>query len=189
MTARVHRRASTLTHVADPQGWLHSGDVGRLDENGFLYITGRIKELIITAGGENIAPVPIETAFKRHCPAVSNIMMVGDRRKYNTCLLTLKVVQKPDGTFSNELAGEAKDVDAAVTTVEGAQKSPKWKEYLEQGLAKTNAEVVSRASRIQRYTILPTEFSVGGGELTETQKTRRTVVAKKYADLIEQMYQ
>jgi len=76
----------------DDEGWLHSGDKGSMSADGMLRITGRFKELIIGAGGENIAPVPIEDNIKALCPAISNVMMVGDKRKYNTCLVTLKAV-------------------------------------------------------------------------------------------------
>jgi len=76
----------------DEKGYLRSGDVGRLDQHGMAYITGRIKELIITAGGENVAPVPIEDTLKRECPAISNCMLVGDHRKFNSIVITLKTV-------------------------------------------------------------------------------------------------
>merc|ERR1740117_1283664 len=74
----------------DSEGWLHSGDKGAIDARGMLKITGRYKELIIGAGGENVAPVPIETHMKLLCPGVSNFMMVGDKRKFNVALVTLK---------------------------------------------------------------------------------------------------
>eukprot|EP00731_Ephydatia_muelleri_P030982 Em0022g496a len=77
----------------DEEGWLHSGDVGRIDQDGFLYVTGRIKELVITSGGKNIAPVPIEDAIKEKAPFLSNVMVVGDHRKYISCLVTLKVTK------------------------------------------------------------------------------------------------
>lgn len=75
----------------DDHSWLHSGDLGKKDVDGFLYVTGRIKELVITAGGENVPPVHIEQLVKKVCPALSNAMLIGDRRKYLTMLVTLKV--------------------------------------------------------------------------------------------------
>merc|ERR1711902_97212 len=106
----------------DDEGYCHSGDVGALiEEFNLLKITGRIKELIITAGGENIAPVPIEDYLKAQCDGISNVMVIGDRKKYLVCLVTLKVVQhKETMTFSNDLDGEAKDIDANCKTVADA---------------------------------------------------------------------
>lgn len=81
----------------DKDRWLHSGDIGRVDKNGNLVITGRIKELIITAGGENVAPILIEDEIKKTIPFVSNCMVIGEKRKYLSLLITLKHKLKPDG--------------------------------------------------------------------------------------------
>merc|ERR1712228_843887 len=170
----------------DDEGYCHSGDVGAIiDEFNLLKITGRIKELIITAGGENIAPVPIEDYLKAQCEAISNVMVIGDRKKYLTALVTLKVQQNKDSmTFTNQLAGAALDVDEACKTVEDARESEKWKSY--------NADkeyCVSNAQKVQYYRILDNDFGVESGELTATMKLKRPVVAKKYHDVIESMYQ
>lgn len=81
----------TTKTAVDKEGWLHTEDMGRIDKDGFMYITGRIKELIITAGGENVAPVPIEEAIKQALPCLSNVMVIGDKLKFLSCLVTLKV--------------------------------------------------------------------------------------------------
>ena len=91
-------------------------DVGRVAAQHLLYITGRIKELIITAGGENIAPVPIEDTVKKHAPAVSNCVLIGDRRKYNTMLVTLRTQVNPDETFSQTLVAGATEVAGQTAT-------------------------------------------------------------------------
>ena len=91
-----------------PDGFLKSGDKGKIDAEGFLKITGRIKEIIITAGGENIAPIPVEDMFKLHCPPCSNIMMIGEARKFMAALITLKADLDPTtGVPSHNLMLEA----------------------------------------------------------------------------------
>merc|ERR1712048_1187596 len=120
----------------DPEGYIHSGDVGKhLEEYNLLKITGRIKELIITAGGENIAPVPIEDYLKAQCEGISNVMVIGDRKKYLTTLITLKVQQDAETvTLTNDLVGAAKDVDPECATVTQARDSEKWKTYIQSAI-------------------------------------------------------
>merc|ERR1711934_551578 len=123
--SHVNEIKDKLAGTIDDEGWLHSGDKGCMSETGFVKITGRYKELIIGAGGENIAPVPIEDDLKKKCPAISNVMMVGDKRKFNTCLVTLKAKgangEKP-GT--DELDGAALEVNPEIKTISAAQKDP-----------------------------------------------------------------
>eukprot|EP00457_Paulinella_chromatophora_P002204 gb/GEZN01002208.1/.p1 GENE.gb/GEZN01002208.1/~~gb/GEZN01002208.1/.p1 ORF type:complete len:721 (-),score=108.13 gb/GEZN01002208.1/:399-2561(-) len=173
----------------DDQGYLHSGDVARVDQDRFVFITGRIKELIVTAGGENIAPVPIEDKLKQECPLISNCMVVGDHRNYNVILITLKsVLNDATGEWTTTLSEEAKQLSPGVTTTEQAEKDPKWQAYLQGGMDRTNSAAVSRAQRVQKFTILPKDFSIPTGELTPTLKLKRSVVAEKYAFVIENLY-
>jgi long-chain-fatty-acid--CoA ligase ACSBG len=175
----------------DPEGWMHSGDVGRFDSNGLLFITGRIKELIIGAGGENIAPVPIEDEIKRLLPAVSNVVVIGDKRKYNVVLLTLKC--KPDfstGGFTDDLTNEALTVNPAIKTVSAALSDKVWNDYVKKGVETYNASsaCVSNACKVQYFKLLPTDLSIPGGELTPTMKLKRNVINEKYAQIIDSMY-
>lgn len=170
--------------VLDDEGWLHSGDLGRLDTDGFLWITGRLKELIITAGGENVAPTPIEAAIVERAPAVERAFVVGDRRKFLSVLLVVKA--KADGT----LTGPAKEVDAAVTTTEevAAGGSEAWKAMLDKAVVAANEVSHSRASRVQKWAVLPRDFSEEEGELTPTLKVKRKNVVKNFASVIEGLY-
>ena len=189
MMGYMHNQAKT-DETIDEDGWLRSGDVGKVDaDTDMLAITGRIKELIITAGGENIAPVPVEDKLKELLPGISNAMMIGDKRKYNTVILTLRQVPDPneDGAFTEKLFGNSLEVSGAKTVAE-AKADPKWKETIEAAIAAYNKTATSNAQKIQKYTILDTDFSVPGGELTATQKLKRNVVVEKYAKDIEAMY-
>lgn len=175
----------------DADGWMHSGDKGCIDQFGMVRITGRYKELIIGAGGENIAPVPLEDRIKKLCPAISNVMMIGDKRKYNTCVVTLKAKdatgEKP-GT--DELAGPAKDVNPAVTTISEARNDPVWLKHVEDAIRATNMSDAcpSNAAKIQKFRILPRDFSVETDEFTPTLKLKRSVACKIHAKIIEEMY-
>jgi long-chain-fatty-acid--CoA ligase ACSBG len=148
--------------------------------------------LIITAGGENIPPVLIEDTLKTLLPAVSNIVLIGDARKFLSMLITLKTEQNEDGTMSDKLTEEAlislAAAGSSATTVSEAAKDPQVNEYLEIGRKKYNDEALSKAQRVQKWVILPVDFSVPGGELTPTMKLKRSIVHKKYAAEIDSLY-
>lgn len=175
----------------DADGWLHSGDKGCLGRNKMFRITGRYKELIIGAGGENIAPVPIEDALKAVCPAISNVIMIGDKRQFNVALVTLKV-EGATGELpgSNKLVGKALEVSNAKTTEE-AIKDSAWRDYIQKGIDQVNANGAicpNNASKIQKFSILVEDFSIVGSEIGPTMKLIRPNVMKKYASLIESIY-
>ena len=188
----------------DTDGFLHSGDVATFDENeqsgfppgtpsGFMKITGRIKELIITAGGENVPPVLIENEMKAAMNAISNCMVIGDKRKFLTILISLKTdVDKDTGIPNDKLGADSlnvcKQIGSSAKTVAEAKADPKWKKYIEDGIKVANSKTTSNAQIVQKYELLPTDFSEKGGELTPTLKLKRNVAADKYKELIESMY-
>ncbi|XP_015517934.1 very long-chain-fatty-acid--CoA ligase bubblegum isoform X1 [Neodiprion lecontei] len=179
----------------DDEGWLHSGDLGRYDKDGFLWMTGRIKELIITAGGENIPPVHIEHLVLAELPALSNALLVGDMRKYLTILVTLQTDLNPEtgaplDTLSPLTLSWAKSIGSKAKTVTEViqSKDPAIHKEIEEAIKRANSHATSNAQKVQKFRILPHDFSVPTGELGPTLKVKRNVVLKMYADLIEEMY-
>eukprot|EP00166_Cyanidium_caldarium_P001281 ctg_1655.g551 len=184
----LHNEADTAA-VFTADGYLRTGDLAHIDADGFITITGRLKELLVTAGGENVAPAPIEAALERCLPAVSKAMVVGDGRKYLTCLLSLQC-----GGDAETLVDEAAAVDPELTTAAevsravATQPLSAWHAYVQRGLAAANADAVSRAARVQKAYVLPRAVTVEGGELTPTLKLRRAVLLERYRDAIDRMY-
>jgi len=186
----------------DSDGFYHSGDMGCCGQNEMFCITGRYKELIIGSGGENISPVPIEDNIKDLAKGISNIVMIGDQRKYNIALVTLRAVGA-----TGELPGNgdidpdaAKLVQPTTTTIEQACKDKTWIKHIEDAIAATNKNghiCHSNAFKIQKFTILNggpernqkgVDLSVLGGELTPTLKLKRAVVDKRFKRIIDHVY-
>jgi len=161
----------------DEEGWLHSGDIGEIDENGFLSITDRKKELIITSGGKNVAPQALEKEL-RGIAAVGHAVVLGDRRNYLTALLTLDPQLLPR---------EAERIGSPARDQQAAARCAKIRGHLEECVEAVNGRL-ARFETIKRFVILPVEFSVEGGELTPTMKLKRQVICKKYAVEIEDLY-
>nr|XP_040146957.1 long-chain-fatty-acid--CoA ligase ACSBG2 [Ictidomys tridecemlineatus] len=189
-------REDTTRETIDEDGWLHSGDLGRVDNQGFLFITGRIKEILITAGGENVAPVPIENLVRERIPIISNAMLVGDRAKFLSILLTLKCeMDQASGAPLNRLSSEAinfcRSLGSQADTVTEIvrQQDPLIYEAIQQGIDAVNLEATSEAQRIHKWVILEKDFSIQGGELGPTTKMKRPFIAQKYKTQIENFYQ
>jgi len=182
----------------DENGFLRTGDRGLIDKEGQVKITGRIKELIITAGGENIAPVPIEDNFKNICTCCSNIMLVGENRRFVSAVITFKVELDPkNGRPTDTLEEEARDyfkehVGLEVKTSQELLRNKLVIDHVQKCVDEANKKAVSRAAYIKKFTLLPYDFSfiggMGGSELTPTMKLKRKVTEQKYAQEIEEMY-
>jgi len=182
--------------LIDPEGWVHSGDLGFFDEQNFLVISGRSKELIVTGGGENVAPVPIEDAIKAQMKdIISNVMVVGDKRKHLACIITLKCVEdsrkQPTEVLHPDVIEWAEELGSEATTITELLKEDNEDVRLEilAEIQKVNRRAISNAQKVHKFMIAPRDFSLAGGELTPTMKLKRHTVQEKYEKLINQMYE
>jgi long-chain acyl-CoA synthetase len=144
--------------ILSDNGWLRSGDVGHIDDDGFLTITDRLKDILVTAGGKNVAPQNLENALKTHA-VISQALVLGDRQPYIAALITL-----------------SEDVDPS--TAEPA---------VQRAVDEVNGEL-SRFEQIKRFTILPRDFTLEDGEVTPTMKLKRRVCQEHFAAEIEALY-
>ena len=171
-----HNPTATGETVVD--GWFHTGDIGELDSEGYLKITGRKKELIVTAGGKNVAPAVLEDRLRAH-PLVSQCMVVGDQKPFIACLVTLDPEALPgwlkskgkDESMSPAAAAEDSEIQAEIqAAVDSANKA------------------VSKAEAIRKFRILTEDWTEEGGQLTPSLKLKRSVVMKQYGDEVDALY-
>ena len=174
---RGYHNNPAATAEALDDGWLRSGDLGSLDDDGFLRITGRKKELIVTAGGKNVAPAVLEDRLRGH-PLVSQVLVVGDGRPCIGALITLDAEMLPLWLAGHGL----EDMDP----VEAAS-DPRVRAALERAVARAN-EAVSRAESIRTFTVLPGDFTVANGLLTPSLKVRRAQAQERFAEEIDALY-
>ncbi len=172
-----YKNEEATREALDADGWLHSGDVGALDEDGFLRVTDRKKELIITSGGKNVAPQPIESKLKS-IPSVALAAVVGDRRKYLAALLTLDPERLP---------GEAEAAGSAARDPAAASRCAVFRAYLERQVEAVN-RTLANFETLKRFAVLPGQFTIEGGELTPTMKLKRRVIEERYAAEIEGLF-
>ena len=176
---RGYRNAPEQTAAAvDSDGWMHTGDVGTIDADGYVRILDRKKELIINAAGKNMSPSNIEGAIRVWCPLVAAVIAIGDSRKYVTALLTLD----PDACAAHAQRHALPDSTPAALTAH-----PDIVAAIETGVAAAN-ERLSRVEQIKKHTVLPVIWEPGGDELTPKMSLKRKAITEKYAVEIEAMY-
>jgi long-chain acyl-CoA synthetase len=169
---------AATAETIDADGWLHTGDLGSLDDEGFLRVTGRKKELIVTAGGKNVAPAVLEDRLRAH-PLVSQCMVVGDNQPFIACLITLDPETLEHWKQQHGKPASATPADLAT--------DPDLLADLQAAVDEAN-QAVSRAESIRKFRVLPDDFTVENGYLTPSLKVKRAVVAKDFAADIEALY-
>jgi len=178
MTRGYLHMPERTAELLDDEGWLHTGDLGSLDKDGFLKITGRKKDLIITAGGKNVAPAEME-AYIKQISGVGQAVVVGDMQPYLSALITLDPEGLPELCSSLGITNSG---------LEKVSQDDKVKRYLTDKIETECNAKVARYQTIKRIEVLPVEFTVEGDELTPTMKIKRNVVNKKYASEIEALF-
>lgn len=172
-----YKDTTATSDTMDREGWLHSGDIGTIDAQGFLQITDRKKDLIITAGGENIAPALVE-GYLKGIPVVSQAVVIGDRQRYLSVLLTLN---------ADRIPVDAKACGSQAIDAESASHDEKFLGFLQRQIDAVNSRL-ARVQAVKKFKVIPKEFTIEGGELTPTMKVKRKVVTEKYKSEINQLY-
>jgi long-chain acyl-CoA synthetase len=167
---------AATAEVFDQDGWFHSGDVGEMSDDGYFRITGRKKELIVTAGGKNVAPAVLEDRLRAH-PLVSQCMVIGDAQPFIAALITIDTDTLPEWGKERGVSGDLAE----------AIGNPVLIEEIQSAVDDAN-KAVSRAESIREFRILPDDFTIDGGELTPTLKVKRSIIGKKYGSVINEIY-
>ncbi|WP_433206156.1 AMP-dependent synthetase/ligase [Nocardia sp. CA-107356] len=179
MVMRGYRNDPERTaETVDADGWLHTGDIGSIDADGYLSIVDRKKELIINAAGKNMSPANIENTITENCPLAGTVVVIGEQRPYNTALICLD----PDLTLAF-----AQRHRLTETSVAELATNPEVLSAIEQGVAAANGKL-SRVEQIKKYVVLPEVWEPGSEVLTATGKLKRTPIATRYTDTIESLY-
>jgi len=172
-----YKKTAETKEVIDEDGWLHTGDIGLLDEDGYLAITDRKKNILVTSGGKNIAPAPIENLLLTS-PLIDQILIIGDKRKFLSALIVPNY---------EALQSYANDQNITFKNNEDLVKDQKIYQYVNNEVERLTSDI-ARFEQIKSFRILPEPLTIETGELTPTLKIKRKVVEDKYADLINGMY-
>jgi long-chain acyl-CoA synthetase len=173
-----YKNPDATQEAIDPEGWFHTGDIGVIDEEGFLAITDRKKDIIITAGGKNIAPQNIEN-FMKADPYISQFVVHGDKRKFLSALITLD---------RDEIENYAKKSSITFGDYETLVKHEEINSFIRKRIDEKNSKL-ARYETIKRFAILPSDFSVESGELTPTLKVKRRVIEQRYEKILNDFYE
>ena len=173
-----HDRPDATAAAIDDEGWLHTGDLGQVDADGYLKVIGRKKEIMISSSGKNISPVAVEAAIISASPLISQVLCVGDARPYNVALIVL------DSEYATTWARQRGIPHDGLADL---AESPELLQAVQAGVDAGNAKL-NRPEQIKRFHVLPVEWTPGSDELTPTSKMRRAEIARKYSPTIEELY-
>jgi long-chain acyl-CoA synthetase len=177
ITKGYYKLDDATRETFDSDGWLHSGDLARIDEDGFVWIVGRKKEIIITAAGKNIAPAKLETALGNH-PLISKACMIGDQRKFISMVIGLDAEEAPEWAASRGIE---------YTNLASFSELPEVQDEIALAV-KTANDKVSHVEQVKKWIVVPDDWTPDSGELTPSLKLKRRVVLDNYADQIDAMY-
>jgi len=196
-----HKNETATREAIDDEGWLHTGDIGRIDGDGFLFIVDRKKHIIITAGGKNITPANIENEIKAQDPFISQVHAHGDRRPYISAMITLSAVESIEWAQGQGMVAEAEATRMKTALMENPLARPKGldallaevgeheeiRERIVEAVKRGNAKL-SRVEAVKRVTVLDRELSLAEGEITPTLKVKRKNIEKRFAERLDRLY-